>query len=259
MEQKRETNLDLLRILSMLMILTLHILSKGGLLNTENTTDIQYYIYWLLECLSIVAVNCYVLISGYFLIKSQFKLKKFLTLWAEVLFYSVLMYIITIIFENKTFAIKDCLKSFLPVLTKQYWFVNCYLVMYLLSPFINKFINSLDKQEFKKILIILIIIFSVMTVLPSDMSLDSTGGYGIIWFICLYLTGAYIRLYFREKEVKNKKYLFIYIFTAIILYIGINLLKYISLNKGLNDYSLKLLCYNNIIVLIEQHYKKVYL
>lgn len=71
----RNIGLDALRIISMMMVLALHYLGKGGLLE-RNTSEIYNVIYLLLEALSIVAVNCFVLISGYFLCKSEFKLKK---------------------------------------------------------------------------------------------------------------------------------------------------------------------------------------
>lgn len=250
-EKERNTNLDALRIISMLMVLTLHYLSKGGLLESKNVTENQYIIYWFLECLSIVAVNCYVLISGFFLVKSEFKMKKILKLWGEVLFYSVLVYVITITFGLKEFNIIEAVKSCLPVITKRYWFVNSYLALYVLSPYINRLIMALKKEELKKMLLILIIIFSIMTVLPSEMTLDSTEGYGIIWFICLYLIGAYIKLYIEESKKKKNKYLFAYLVISIVLTIGILFIQYISNKLGIKDVSKKLLAYNNFLVLMQ--------
>lgn len=78
--KKRNIGLDCLRIISMIMIVFLHYLSKGGLLRAENTSGIYHIIYYFIEALSIIAVNCYVLISGYFLIRSKFRWKKVLQL-----------------------------------------------------------------------------------------------------------------------------------------------------------------------------------
>ena len=65
-KEKRNIGLDLLRILSMFMVLILHLLGKGGMLEKESNSQIYYLIYNFMEILCIVAVNCYVLISGYF-------------------------------------------------------------------------------------------------------------------------------------------------------------------------------------------------
>mgnify|MGYP005768465625 CR=1 FL=1 len=74
------------------MILFLHYLDKGGLLDIKNTSNTYHIIYYFIETLCIVAVNCYILISGYFLIKSKFKWKKVLQLWLETLLNIYILY-----------------------------------------------------------------------------------------------------------------------------------------------------------------------
>lgn len=79
-KNSRNTGLDLLRIMAMLMILTLHYLGKGGALQVEGKTS---YIVWFLEISCMVAVNVYILISGYFLVDSKFSWKKVFKLCKE--------------------------------------------------------------------------------------------------------------------------------------------------------------------------------
>ena len=82
---ERLYNLDFLRIVAMLMIVTLHFLGKGGVLGVAAMSS-RYNLAWAIEEVCIVAVNCYVLISGYFLIKSRFRLSRLITLSFQVLF-----------------------------------------------------------------------------------------------------------------------------------------------------------------------------
>ena len=85
----RQSNMELLRVVAMLMIITLHYLDKGKVLPefaAMSTTN--HYIAWLLEAFCFVAVNIYVLISGYFLTTSKFTFKKLAVLWGRILFYS---------------------------------------------------------------------------------------------------------------------------------------------------------------------------
>lgn len=251
-EEKRNTSLDFLRIVSMIMVLLLHYIGKGSLLDKNNVDEIMYVIYYIIEALSIVAVNCYILISGYFLVKSEFKVKKLLKIWVEVVFYSISIYIILIILNIEEFNIIKVIKSCFPVITNQYWFVTSYIALYVLSPFINKLIYALDKKEYKTLLIILFIMFSVFSILPSEMSLDKTGGYGIIWFVCLYLIAAYIRLYINDEFLKKhrNKFIVMYLLTGLITTIGILLIKNIVTKFGIKDISFKLLAYNVPNVLI---------
>lgn len=244
--EKRNIGLDILRILSMFMILILHLLGKSGMLLKENNNQAYYLIYNLMEALSIVAVNCYVLISGYFLIKSEFKWKKVCTLWKETLFYSIFVFIATTI-VTKEFSLVLLIKSCFPILTREYWFINTYLLMYILSPFINKLIYALKKEELKKLIIILITAFSVWSILPKHYVFDSTGGYGIVWFVCLYIISAYIRLYLENMELKVSTCELAYLVTAVLITVIMVILD----NIGKGTLKGKFLEYNNFLVLIE--------
>lgn len=257
---ERNTGLDLLRIISMIMVIMLHYLGKGKLLDINNVYKVNHILFSLLESLSIVAVNCYVLISGYFLVKSEFKFKKFLKLWGEVVFYSIAVYIVVVLLGLKQFSISDAIKSCFPIITERYWFVNSYLAMYLLSPYLNKLIYALSQKEYKNMLLILIILFSVLTVLPSDYLLDQTGGYGIIWFVCLYLIAGYIRLHVTEDTINKykNKYLLFYIVSSILTAIGFVVLKYLSVKLNVKDISEKLLFYNMPLVLISSVFLFLY-
>ena len=78
MKLKRESNFELLRVICMLMIITGHTLSWGGVLNASNSNiaSIIYVIYAII----LVEVNCFILLTGYFQSKSKFKVKKFINL-----------------------------------------------------------------------------------------------------------------------------------------------------------------------------------
>ena len=252
--KKRNIGLDSLRIISMIMIVFLHYLGKGGLLDIKNTSNTYHVIYYFIEALCIISVNCYVLISGYFLIKSKFKWKKVLQLWLETLFYSISIYFIIVVLGLKELDIKGIVKSLFPIITKEYWFIYIYIIMYILSPFLNKLINNINKKEYQKLLIILIICFSIISMLPDAYTLDSSHGYGIIWFICLYLIAGYIRIYDIPNKLKLNKsfyFLLIYFIFGIIVTIGMLASDIIGNYLGKVTFRDKFISYNNIFILIE--------
>ena len=246
----RNVSLDALRIISMIMIVTLHYLGKGGLIKVENNNTFYYFLYNLLKSMSIIAVNCYVLISGYFLINSEFKWKKIFKLWGETIFYSISIYLIIVILGYKDIEIKGLIKSFFPILTKEYWFVNTYLLMYILSPFLNKLIFSLNKEDYKKLIIILVVGFSILSLLPSSYTFDTTNGYSITWFVCLYIFAGYIKLHL-TKNVKTSIYLNVYLFTSLFITIAGIIIDILCNHLGIASQKEKLLQYNSIFVLIE--------
>ncbi len=208
-QKKRDTNFELLRILAMLMIIVHHYNVFGGILyNADKVIDsqrIEYYIFYFAEYICIIAVNLYVMISGYYMVKSKMKVKKIVKLELELLFYSVLIYAILVWQHKIDFNASDCLYTFFPVISNQYWFMTAYMGLYLLVPFINKLANSLNKKSYGYLIIISTIIFSVVrTIFPTNNILESNGGYSLTWFIYLYLLAGYIHLYF-DRDIKKYK------------------------------------------------------
>ena len=234
---KRNYNLDLLRIVSMLMIITLHYCNFGYHVPVGGSIGDRTPILWLIYTFCYVAVNLYVLISGYFLCKSTFKWKKVLKLVIEVLFYSIAIGLIFYIFKLHHFTtLRDLLMNIMPISSNAYWFISVYLILYVLSPFLNKFINSLTKKEHRNFLIITgIILFIINNLVPGTNVVDATRGYGIIWFMYLYIFAAYIRLYDLFK-IKIRFYLIFYILFSISTfayrYICIKYLSSIDIFKG---------------------------
>lgn len=209
----RQLNYEVLRILAMLMIVCLHYLSKGGFLGVPAREHISMsgYAAWLIEAFCLVAVNVYVLISGYFGGGSETKdvLKRPFTIWKQVFFYSVAIGIIaavTGIYQSDTHQMfagayagmprLDMYQIFtyiFPIVTEHYWFATSYIILCLFMPFLDKGANALDQKSFAKLLGGFLLIFSVAkTVIPMQLAWDKYG-YDAFWFVTLYLTGAYIR------------------------------------------------------------------
>lgn len=243
----RNSNIELLRIISMLMVLVLHCLGWSGAL--EYLTSSQYWAYWWMEAASIIAVDVFVIISGYFLVESKFKAKNVMKIAiGEVWLYSVVFSMLSMYISDGHLSMGGVLRASVPILTKKYWFVNSYLAMYILSPFINKMIHSLSRKQFSALTIIMICMFSLrVTVLPITWAQDSTGGMGLLWFLTLYCVSAWLRLYYEAKH-SAKFYFGLYFLMTLILVCS----KKILLNAGVSvDYTGKLYGYPSIIVLVE--------
>lgn len=198
---KRQANFELLRIVAMLMIISLHYLVKGGaavpfpFVAKEHPVGV---LAWLIESFCIVAVNCYVLISGYFCVESAWKPGRVVSLLCQVLFYSLLiplLFLLTGVVSPGELAIYDWIGFALPFGTEHYWFATAYLVMYLFAPFLSAGIQKLKKRDLQILLALLLIFFSLeKTIVPVYLATDRYG-YDFGWFLCLFVTAGYIRLY----------------------------------------------------------------
>lgn len=194
-EKVRSYNVDLLRIISMMMVVTLHSLSRSGML-TE-TEGIIFNLSWFLEIVCYGAVDIFLLISGYFGVKSKFKLSRILSLWLQVVFYLITVEVILQVIHGE-FHIIPILKTITPVLSNQYWFFTCYFILCFFTPFINKLINESSKQLNQVLFGILIFIFSVlpfiaMSPIAYAKEIDFFNvnrGYSVIWCTVVYTLGA---------------------------------------------------------------------
>jgi surface polysaccharide O-acyltransferase-like enzyme len=203
----RNPNFELLRIISIIMIIGLHLFGHGGILDAFGS---KHYPLWSIEACISVSVNCYVFISGYFLVTSKFKLRKLFMLYLQVLFYSVVIYVILLTLGIVQFNKIRLVQELLPILSRRYWFVTCYVAMYILSPFLNKLIMQLTKKQMQIFIIILLFLFCEWNVLITFLStLNTDHGYGVGWFICLYFLAAYIRLHY-DKKINKYFYLLFY-------------------------------------------------
>lgn len=208
----RLSNLELLRIISMIMIVSSHYVIHAP--KFVDGLTINKYILDFISLGGKIGVNCFILITGYFLVKSRFKFEKLIKIVIEVFTYSVIMFIITLLFTDRSIGIKELLKTFLPIIYSNYWFVTNYIGLYIISPFINKLIEALNENEYKNLLIVSFVILSVIPTVTAANFVYSN----LIWFIFLYLIAGYIRLYYNSK-IKNEHYLYIAISVYILIFI----------------------------------------
>ena len=164
-------------------------------------------------------VDVFIIISGYYLIKNDsFKINwnKALKLWGQIFFYSIIMFVISLVITKGDFHITNLIRALLPVTFSEWWFASAYFVLYLIHPFINKFLSSLDKRQYQIYLVSIIIIWSIIPMLTNS-SFQSNA---LIEFIMYYSIAGYIRLFGIGNNFSSKKWLVIWLFASLILFIS---------------------------------------
>ena len=188
----RNSNLELFRILLMLMIIAHHYVVNSGLTDVWSANDEtgNSLFLALFGWSGKTGINCFILITGYFMCQKSFSWKKLFKLLFEIQFYATTIYLIFLM-NGRPFSwgeLKDMV-LWIP-LGIGHGFVGSFIVLYLLIPFINKLVRVLSQREFRHLLILLIGVYSVIgTFIPF-------GFYEYIgWYVVVYLIGSYIRLY----------------------------------------------------------------
>lgn len=99
-KEERILGMDVLKILSMFMVVVLHVNSAGGILWNSTTFETQWWIAHALEHICIVAVNLFAMASGFLCFGRKWQIKKLLALWLQVFFYCLTITIIFMAIEG---------------------------------------------------------------------------------------------------------------------------------------------------------------
>ena len=207
----KNENIELLRLIAMVMVLILHIVASGGLLDACVAGTGSYYMTWFLRIAAYSAVDIFVLVSGYVGVNSKSYLSGIINLWLIVEFYSVIPMIIYLAIGG-TVEKMLFIKAFLPVLSREFWFFTCYIVLMLFKPILKSFVNTKGVYAINAIVCCTILI-QIAGVIASD-TMEISGGHSIIWFLVLYLIGAYLSVTHCGDKVSKwiaKHWLWIYI------------------------------------------------
>lgn len=149
----RLSNFESLRIVSILLILSIHIYSQ---VPYREMSEINQLLGHFINAIGNIGVSCFILISGYFGIK--FNAYRFIQIALLTTFYTIFIHII-----NHGWEINMALiRSAFTIPLYHNWFITCYLILMLLSPFINKSLEHISQNKFKKFLLIQFVIFSII-------------------------------------------------------------------------------------------------
>ena len=197
MTSRREYGIDLLRIISMMGIVSIHILVAGYGRGTLYTPSVTGILLNALHFLSNSSVNLFAMISGYlYAPRTKVRFSNLIGLLTNLEAYSLLITVVLYIFSSSFLVdAPSILGSLFPMTTGAYWYLTSYVCVFLLIPWLNKLVQSLTRQQHAALLAILFCLFSLI---PSLMGTDFfviQDGYSPFWLIFCYLMGCYIRLY----------------------------------------------------------------
>ncbi|HWT75418.1 MAG TPA: acyltransferase [Mobilitalea sp.] len=211
----RNSSFELLRILCMFMIVAYHYNIHG---NSSNIFQSDFSLNQLYSIIfgswGLLGVDCFIFISAYFLVDSKrFSSKKLVKIFFQTILYSTVMAFILYASGTVKFVPMDLYKSILAPFFNLYWFVTAYLMLYLIYPFLNKIIHSMDNRYLLKFLIILTILVPVYKTVISEASIGS-----FLFVIYLYILMGYLKNNPGNWFEKHAKSGFIWTSLAIIFF-----------------------------------------
>ena len=192
----RSSNFELYRIICMLLIIAHHYVVNSGLtspsgpLMTAPTAANSLYLT-LMGGWGKTGINCFLMITGYFMCTSRITMRKFLKLIGQIYLYNILLFIILLIAGYETLSLKRFAQLIIPFWGFSNNFLGCFIVFYLTIPFWNILVHNMSKRQHE---LLLVLILGMYTVLGSIPSFTVTFNY-VTWFSIIYLIASFIRLY----------------------------------------------------------------
>ncbi len=205
---KRNSNFELLRIISMFLIVMGHFYGQGiGFVEVNNFSEI---VIVFLSSGSRIAVGLFLMIGVWFMVDQEFKPCRVLNLYSTLWFYTVSITLVLVVLGYR-FGYKVFIGEAFPFIRGETWFIPSYISLLLLHPFINSFFKC-GETKIRSFLIIGFILIIMKSTLASLMD---TYLCTLVWFVYAYIFIGYYKKYVVNKI--NKKYIFLFI--GIVIYI----------------------------------------
>ena len=206
----RDSNFELFRIVLMLLIISHHYVVNSGFSQLYDYTQVTMNMIFLqfFGFAGKIGINCFVFITGYFMIKSKFKWEKLLKLYLEIKFYRIVVYILFLILGYEKLGVSEVIHVIFNVsYGAQYGFDGTFVFLYMLIPFINAMLLNLSQKLHLTLVGILVFLYTFISTFLFHDTYSNLG-----WMITTYIIAAYVRLY-PCKWFENRK---IYIWSTIL-------------------------------------------
>lgn len=194
-KEPRNAMFDLVRIFAMFLIVSVHFMGHGGWIN--NMVGVNLVLAKILRSIFYPAVDVFVLISAYYTCKGNGKInwKRLGLLYAELWFYSMLLFTVATLTKIQSFSVTALLTSLFPLVSGKYWFFSAYVFFSLSTPLLNILVRKITQKQHIIIACVGLILGSLSSDLNIVQQLGLTRGYSYLWFVILYFVGSYIRFY----------------------------------------------------------------
>jgi len=206
--QKRQSNLELFRIVAMLLIVAHHYVVNSGLLAGDGPVYADVFskrstFLLIFGAFGKTGINCFLLITGYFMCKSDISVEKYIKLYGEIIFYRLIIGFAFIIAGYESFSVLWLVKLLMPFNKLESNFTGCFMAFYLCIPFLNVLIRNITEMQHIYLTTLLLIMYTGISTLSAVSGFSVDMNY-VTWFAVLYLIAAYIRLYSKPFMERTK-------------------------------------------------------
>lgn len=199
----RQSNFELLRIVAMFLVLIIH--AAFWATGTPSLEDyaiapIPSATRAFFECISMICVNIFVAISGWFSIKTS--MRGAVNFLFQCIFLTTAIYITLILCGEQHITLRGIRQCLL--LTDDLWFCHAYLALYICAPILNSFCEHATKKQFGNVLLTFFCFQTIFGI--TDAAKFVIYGYSYFSLMGIYLLARFIRIYkadYTERAIRR--------------------------------------------------------
>lgn len=215
---KRNSTMEVLRILAMVLVMLVHATFMSTGLPDKNMLIDRPLVglgLYLQSALSVVCVNVFVLLSGWYGI--HWHPKRLVSLLFQVLFFAMLVFGVLVIAKPSQYLNANAMGTILMIHGNDYWFIKSYILLFIFAPVLNLYVEHCSQRQLLFTLMVFYLFQTVYGWLSIEGAADLCGGYSALSFMGLYLLSKYVRRYVFDKESfqaiahKSRKFLGTYL------------------------------------------------
>lgn len=211
----------------MILIIAHHYVVNSGLyqqMETSNLTGNSLFLY-LFGAWGKTGINCFVLITGYYMCKSSITLKKFFKLLFQVEFYKIVFFCIFLFAGYEQLSVRGGVKYLNPIPGLASNFTGCFIIFYLFIPFLTVLVNNLNEKKHRYLLLLTLGVYTILYTIPFIYIKTNY----VTWFSVLFILGSYIRNYGIFPKIKTQMWGWLSIITLLLASASILIFRYFNL------------------------------
>lgn len=220
--KQRSSNLELYRIICMVLIVAHHYVVNSGLTSIDGPlmidfTSVNSLFLDLFGAWGKTGINCFLMITGYFMCASKITMRKFIKLITQIYFYKLLLFSIFLIAGYESLSLQRVVKLIMPFWGISNGFVPCFIVFYLTIPFLSILVQNMTKRQHQLLLLLLLGVYTICGSVPTfGLTFNYVTWFGIIFFI-----SSYIRLYPHPIFERKKLWAYLTLLSIVLAIISI--------------------------------------
>lgn len=244
---KRQSNIELLRLVAMFLVLAFHAnfwslekcYAEQQLLENFQTNFLRLLLINMEAGITSICVNLFILISGYFGIK--LRKERILSFFFQCFFVSCIAFAVYFIANPSVRISLGVIMQLAISWFSTSWFVQCYFLLMLMAPVLNAFLSKISNRQLSFVACISIVVSSLLG--GGNWGFyDFSHGYSLDFFIVLYIIGNWIARHLHIVKRMAKKLVLLYLLT-LVLCVVFGLVKNAYMKENID------VSYNNIFVL----------